>query len=540
MFIDARTVPQDTAVQTGICIIGAGAAGITLALSLRDAGFPIALLESGDLDFDSDTQNLDAGEVGALPNFPLDVSRLRFFGGTTNHWDGWCRPLDALDFQRRAAIPLSGWPLQKSALTPYYEQAQRVCQLGPHDYDADFWIRQTGQTAPKFDPARLKTAVFQVSPPTRFGQAYREQLRQSDTVSVYLNANAVDLQSNATASAVEQVKVATLGGSTFVVRAKFVVLAAGGLENARILLLSSGVQPAGLGNTYDLVGRYFMDHPWFTQAAVVRFTTPDPPLPLLFGETPLRGTTVFATLAPGDADMPQEISNPAATGGFRIVMQKLHRVIGGLDSLRAVFGSLAGFSLPPDLWDQLGSILHDRDAVADALYRAVTRQRTSPFAPAIPTTGPAVGASLDINIEQTPNPDSRVMLTHQRDALGQNRLILFWRLNDIDRRTYRRAQEMAGLEFGRLGIGRLNAKPLPDNGWPPFGGMFGSRHHMGTTRMSNDPRTGVVDATCRMHGLSNLYVAGSSVFPTSGYANPTLTIVALALRLGDELRRQMV
>jgi len=244
-------------------------------------------------------------------------------------------------------------------------------------------------------------------------------------------------------------------------------------------------------------------------------------------------------LAPGDGALPQLLSDPTAAAGFRIVLQKLHRFIGGVDAMKGVFSALSRFSLPANLWDELGSILHDRDAVADALYRAATGRRSSPFAPVMPSTGPVVGATLDINLEQVPNRESRVMLSPKRDALGQNRLVMFWRLSEIERRTYRRAQELVGLEFGRLGIGRVNAKPLPDDGWPGWGGMFASRHHMGTTRMSDEPKTGVVDATCRLHGVSNLYVAGSSVFPTSGYANPTLTIVALALRLGDELRRAM-
>lgn len=537
MFIDARTLAQDTVVETGVCIIGAGAAGISLALSLRDAGFPVTVLESGDLDFDETTQDLDAGEIAGVPNYPLDSSRLRFFGGTTNHWAGWCRPLDELDFERRAAIPLSGWPLQKAALTSYYEQAQRLCELGPFDYDAESWIRETGQAGPKFDPARLKTAIFQVSPPTRFGQTYREALRQSDTVAVYLNANALDLQANPAASAVNQVKAGSLGGPVFSVRARYVVLAAGGLENARILLLSNGVQAAGLGNANDLVGRYFMDHPWFPRAAVARFAAPDPSLPLFFGFSELRGTSAFATLAAGETRPSRAPPDADGIGGFRVVMQKLHRVIDGIDSLKTLTAALSGFSLPAHLWDHLGSILHDRDAVADSLYRTATGQRTSPFAPVSPSIGPVTGAVLDINIEQVPNPASRVTLSAKRDALGQNRLVMDWRLSEIERRTYYRAQELVALEFGRLGLGRVNAKPLPDRGWPED--MVGSRHHLGTTRMSDDPKTGVIDANCRVHGIANLYIAGSSVFPTSGYANPTLTIVALALRLSDELRRQM-
>jgi choline dehydrogenase-like flavoprotein len=532
MFLDARRLPPGTVIETGVCIIGGGAAGITLALSLRDAGFTVTLLESGDFDLEEATQDLDAGEVTGLPNYPLDMSRLRFFGGTTNHWAGWCRPLDAVDFERRPAIPLSGWPLQRSDLVPWYEQAQRICELGPFEYqDPEFWLRGSGQAEPAFDPARLKAAIFQVSPPTRFGQAYRDALRQAGTVTVYLNANAVDLHANPEASAVEHVKAASLGGPPFTVRAKYVVLATGGLENARILLLSNKVQAAGLGNGHDAVGRYFMDHPWFPSAAVARFAAPDPSLPLLFGETDIRGTTIFATLAAGDAAPSDE------GGGFRIWLRELRRLIDGLDSLKTVTGALSKLTVPPNLWDHLGNILHDRDVVADSIYRTVTGRRTSPFPVDTPMSGPVIGALLDINIEQAPNPESRVTLTARRDALGQQRIALDWQLSEIERRTYRRAQERVSLEFGRLGIGRVKAKPLPERGWPED--MVGSRHHMGTTRMSDDPKSGVVDATCRVHGIGNLYVAGSSVFPTSGYANPTLTIVALALRLGDELRRKM-
>ncbi len=533
MFIDARTVEQSAVVETGVCIIGAGAAGITLAMSLRSAGFPVAVLESGDFELDEATQDLDAGDLAGVTNYPPDISRLRFFGGTTNHWAGWCRPLDEADFLPRAGVPLSGWPIRRADLRPYYDQAQKVCELGPPDYDADAWIQAVGGPGPKFDPRRLKAALFQVSPPTRFGETYREALRQADSVTVYLNANAAELQANGTASSVEQVNVRCLNGRAFAVRARCVVLAAGGLENARVLLLSNKVQPAGLGNTNDVVGRYFMDHPWFTYAGIARFERPDPKLPLFFGQTTVRETSVFTTLAAGD----EAPDSADSGGGFRIVLDKAFRIVEGVDSLKTLGSALSHFSLPADLWHHLGSVLRDRDAVADSLYKNTFGRRSSPFTPKIPTSGPVVGASMDINIEQAPNPESRVTLTRKRDALGQNRLLLDWRLGETERNTYRRACAFVAQEFGRLGIGRVATTPLQAKAWPP--NMVGSRHHMGTTRMSDNPKTGVVDAQCQVHGISNLFIAGSSVFPTSGYANPTLTIVALALRLGDELRRRM-
>jgi choline dehydrogenase-like flavoprotein len=137
--------------------------------------------------------------------------------------------------------------------------------------------------------------------------------------------------------------------------------------------------------------------------------------------------------------------------------------------------------------------------------------------------------------EQAPNPRSRVNLHHsKRDQLGLPATQLDWQLSDFDKFSIRRTAELIGIELGRAGLGRvrtdidedLSKFPLVETAW----------HHMGTTRMSENDRTGVVDSACRVHGLSNLYVAGSSVFPTGGRANPTLTIVALAIRLADHLK----
>jgi choline dehydrogenase-like flavoprotein len=148
--------------------------------------------------------------------------------------------------------------------------------------------------------------------------------------------------------------------------------------------------------------------------------------------------------------------------------------------------------------------------------------------------------------EQAPNPASRVMLSEERDAFGLPRIALDWQLLDVDKRSLKVTMEALDRELRRLSLGRVEpsawldepetpwvADPLVSN--HPVGGY----HHMGTTRMATSPRRGVVDADCRVHGLGNLYVAGSSVFPTGGWANPTLTILALALRLGDHLGRKL-
>jgi choline dehydrogenase-like flavoprotein len=532
MFQDARQLPAGTSLESDVCIVGAGAAGITLAWSLRGAGFRVLLLESGGFELEEATQALYAGENRGVPDDDLDITRLRFFGGSTNHWAGWCRPLEPEDFTPADPSDLRAWPLRREDLDPYYRVAQTLCELGPYTYD-DLapWLKAGGLTALKLDPKRLKTALFQVSPPTRFGTTYRDTLGQAGNITIVLHANVLELRTDPTAARVESVRATSLEGPPFNVSARIVVLAMGGLENARLLLLSNRVQAAGLGNGHDVVGRYFMDHPWLTGAAFAAFATPIPDLRLYLDETAAQGTNIFGAFVPGERE--------PGIGGFRVLPRPSRRLVEGVNSLRAIGHAIGSVHLPPEgLWYHLQRVLHDYDAVADATYKTVFHTRTGPFNLPEPGTGPIVGALLDVNVEQFPNPASRVTLSDARDALGQNHLAVDWWPGAAEKRTVQRALELVANEFGRLGLGRVQISAMPGGEqWPAS--MRGSRHHMGTTRMSDNPRTGVVDATGRVHGVSNLYIAGSSVFPSSGFANPTLTIVALALRLGDEVRRRM-
>lgn len=532
MFRDARQLSAGASLETDLCIVGAGAAGITLAWSLRDAGFRVLLLESGGLELEDATQELYKGENRGAHEFDLDVLRLRFFGGTTNHWVGWCRPFEPEDFKPADPSDLRTWPLSRADLDPYYRVAQTLCQLGPYNYDdLSPWLKASGLTALELDPRKLKTALFQVSPPTRFGTTYRGALEQAENVTVYLHSNVLEVRTDDTAKRAVGVRARSLEGPTFEVSARIVVLATGGLENARLLLLSDEVQKVGLGNGHDVVGRYFMDHPWLTGAAFAAFAKPLPDLRLYLDETAALGTSIFGALTQGDYE--------PGIGGFRVLLRPMHRVVEGLSSLRAIVGAIEGFHAPPEgFWYHLSRVLADYDAVIDATYKNVFNTRTGPFNLPDPNSGPVVGAYLDINVEQFPNPASRVTLSDERDALGQRRLVLDWRPGAAEKQTIQRGLELVANEFGKLGLGRVHISSMPDGDrWPAT--LWGSRHLMGTTRMSDDPRTGVVDATCRVHGMDNLYVAGSSVFPSSSYANPTLTIVALALRLSDELRRQL-
>lgn len=518
MFSDAREIPDGASIEADICIVGAGAAGITIARELIGTPLQVCLLESGGFEFEPETQTLAAGEVSANIAMALDTARLRFFGGTTNHWTGYCRPLAAGDFERRAWVPHSGWPISRAELDSYYARAQAVLQLGTYDYAPQRYAEALAPfyQKPIFDGA-LEVGIYQRSAPLRFGSAYRGELDAARNVTVHLHANVVEIEVNEGASQVLGLKIAHFDGRSARVRARQYVLAMGGIENARLLLASDARTERGLGNGRDLVGRYFMEHPSWIPARVVLNEDPDVARNLFAGTDDRIEARLHLTEEAG------------AKAGILRFMTALRFDDQGLSTTPgwSAFTRLRRQAMhgefPDDLFNEIRSILADLDGVGANLRRKFFSR--------------ASAVIVDTQVEQAPNPDSRVQLLDERDALGLRKVRLAWQQTDLDRRSLRRALEILGQEFGRHGLGRVRMEDwvVAGRGEPPVIPAF---HHMGTTRMSADPASGVVDRDCRVHEIANLYVAGSSVFPTSGTAHPTLTIVALALRLADRLNAQ--
>jgi choline dehydrogenase-like flavoprotein len=539
LFIDGRSVPDRKVIHTDICIVGAGPAGITLSREFAGQPFRVCLLESGNLEFDAGAAALADGENVGLPYWPLRFARLRYFGGTSNHWGGWSTTLDEIDFETRDWVPNSGWPFGKAHLDPYYERAQSICRLGPARYDAEFWRDPAFWPDGRDRPAlplradRVVTRIFQIRA-LRFGEAYRDALAQASNIDVYLNANVVEIQTTKDARTVIRVAVVCLQGPRFFVAARMFILAVGGIETARLLLLSNGVQPAGLGNQHDLVGRFFMEHPYLESGFFL------PSQLAGVGDLYKRGATVnggpyivgVLKVSP-ELQRREKLLNHCFVF-MRKVDDELERNE-GVESLRHLGRALRRGQQPTEFWKHLGNVLADIDDAARAVYRTVIERK--PLAQTVFT--------FLAQFEQVPNPDSRVTLSAERDALGAPRVRLDWRLTPADKRSVRRAQEILGEEMGRMGLARVRvALDDDDTSWStppkdsaPWTGPRGGFHHMGTTRMHADPRKGVVDRDCRVHGMSNLFIASSSVFPTGGFSNPTLTIIALALRLADHLKR---
>jgi choline dehydrogenase-like flavoprotein len=488
MILDARNVPDGRELESEVCIIGAGAVGISLAREYKDRRFRTILLESGGPEPEPETQALYQGEIVGHPYYSLDSSRLRFLGGTTNHWGGMCLPFDEIDFEERSWVPHSGWPIGLADLEPFYRRAQVLCELGPYDYRVAYWMKRRGKAPLPIKGGPIVPRIAQFSPPTRFGTRYREALEQARSVSTYLHANVLEFETDRSSRTVERVNVASLGGSRFTVSARVFILAAGAIENARILLLSRKGSPKGLGNQHDLVGRYFMERVNYRSGI---FVPEDGALWEPFFELDRIGKLGINGFL--GTDTAWQRKSEALNSSLH-----LHTTVSDNLSDRA-WDVIAG------LWDRS---IHGRQPAANY---------------------------FDIwhDVEPVPNPSSRVRLAEARDALGQPRIELDWRLSpELEGRTIRRVLRAFATEMGRQGQGRVRSE-IPDQGDGWSEEVVGSFHQMGTTRMHSDPRQGVVDADCRVHGISNLYITGSSIFPTAGQANPTLTLLALALRLGD-------
>ncbi|MCE3249495.1 MAG: oxidoreductase, partial [Geminicoccaceae bacterium] len=518
--------PEDaTTIECDLAIVGAGAAGITIARSFADGQVKVCLVESGGPEFEDETQALYMGRNVGLPYFDLDVTRLRYFGGSTNHWEGRCRPLDPIDLEARDWVPLSGWPIGYADLDPYYRQAQKVCKLAAFSYTPEPWVRDLQEVFPA-DAAKLVNRVWQYRP-LRFGEVYRAELEAAANIEVLLHANLVEIETTEAGSLVTGVRLATVDGKGLALRPRVVVLACGGLETPRLLLASNRIVNVGLGNQNDMVGRCFMEHPNLSsgRALVVG------PEILNFYTHGTGGARAGEVHIVGCINLSPETQRERQALNFDALFTIDHVGDSGYAALRRIWNSAERARWPDDLSGDLWQALIDPgDTVAGLLGRFGLRE----YRPD--------GASFRLwcTAEQAPNPDSRVLLGDEVDPLGLPRLRLDWRLSELDKHSFQVAHDTIAQELGRTGLGRLQVSDWVNEdltSWPP--NLEGGHHHLGTARMSESAAQGVVDRHCRLHGVDNLYVAGSAVFPTGGSANPTLTIVALSLRLAGELQRRL-
>ena len=554
MILDARKDDLPAEISAQVAIVGAGAAGIALALSLHAQGIATVLVEAGGEAVDPAAQDFyRAATIDPPSHGPTHLYRRRAFGGTTAIWGGRCIPFDPIDFEPRAWIAHSGWPIAHADVAAWYDAALDLCQAGPLAFAAAQALPgpQAAMVAGVPSPDVILDRVERFSNPAHFGKVYREKLAASPAVRVLLHANAVEVLTDAEGNAATGVRARTAGGREIVISAPRVVIAAGGLETPRLLLASRGARACGLGNERDLVGRFYQAHIEGEVGELV-FKAPADQVLLDYQRSP-EGIYCrrYIWLSP-------EAQRRERTGGM--VARPHHPAIVDPDHRNPV---LSAMYLVKDLIvSEYARKMTSTEAAAKArfggrshaLYAAHLRNivlgspRLAGFAvdwarrrtfagrklPSVVLRDPRGHYVLDLNAEQSPNPDSRITLGDEVDALGMPRIAVQWRTVPEDYamiarglRTMQRAfAESASVDY------RIDEAEFADQvaACTRVGG-----HHIGTARMAASPAEGVCDGNGEVFGTRGLFVCGAATFPTSGFANPTLTIVALALRLGAHL-----
>jgi choline dehydrogenase-like flavoprotein len=459
-----------------------------------------------------------------MPGNPVrlasDVTRPLFLGGNTNHWFGNCRPLDESDFGARDWIPYSGWPLSRDELLPYYERAQRSAGLGAFRwYDLEACVPWLEHGPLTVDPAVLDTRILHTCPVLSFADLRRAELEQSAGVEVLLGMRVNRLHFRTTAGRVTSAELVDGEGRRSSLEADVFVLAAGGIENALVLLELAANTSDGLGSGRDLIGRYFMEH-WYFDLELPRWDGAD----VALYEAPYTREGYQEGQNVGDAwvwaqlVLSQKLMREERVPGLALWFSRARHDPPSVVSARRFARALLA-RRPPDLADARRA-LADPVNVTKHLAGALTG-RSRPFVESY---------SLRVELEQVPDPENRVRIAQLAPA-GHAVAELALRLGDEE---LQRAQSSLARVASSLG---LDSSLLPDKlGQLHDDGRYGFFfHHMGTTRMSDDSAAGVVDRNCRVHGTENLFAVGTSVFPTGGTAAPTLTAVALALRLADHL-----
>jgi len=550
---DARIIPPGTCLKTDLCVIGGGAAAISLALEYLKSGRQVILLPGGGPNQTTSGIDLYRGKVSPPGSHePLEENRLRMWGGTTTVWGGRIVAFDPVDFAKRSWVPNSGWPISLESLQDFITRACQLSEAGVADFDARSAFPGTQpEILRSFDDEDFATwPLERWSVPTDFSKRYRPDLNAAPNVRVLLHAHAIHLQMDASGATLQHVEAACTPGSTFRIEARNVVLACGALENARLLLASRDVLPAGIGNGHDLVGRYYQSHRF---GVCGHAELKDPTKDFIYDfETDKEGVYCRRRfwLTP-EAQEKHQVNNVV---GF------FFRTVSGASEHRNAMVStvllakmlLGGAKKGPrrlgrilkdqrrELLTHIGIVLKDGPSIFGQLAAvAYTRYFQKRRLPMVLPPKKSNRFPLFFQTEHAPLADSRVVLDPSSfDDFGMPRLDVRIQFSEIDFRTISTFIRLfkQRLESSGAGTFHLTEDEEAFLNEPARQEFNSNSHNIGTTRMGVTPDAGVVDVNCKVHGVDNLYVAGSSVFPTSSHANPTLMIVALSLRLADHLK----
>jgi len=528
MIFDFENLDDHSVLDTDICIVGSGVAGLLLAKEFLNTDTKVLVLEGGGKKDELQSQKLYQSDVVGLEHDGVHNGRFRVYGGSSTRWGGQLMTSRKQDFETKDYIPFSGWPISKNELDSYYPRAEAIMRVNDKSYESDLWNDLDTQpihfNSDSFQYRFSKWASFK----NRNLAKYVGPLcKISSNVNILLHANATEIMLNNESDSVESITIKSYKGKQASIKAKTFIICAGTIDTARLLLASKSTSKNGVGNDNDLVGRYFQDHISYRVARLKPTETKT------FSETfsPFyRSSTMHSCkldLSPQAQDeqkcshvMGHVVFDYSEESGF----YEFRRV------LRAVQSKKNPLPSPMGAWRMLRFV--------DDLFRLVVGALIvgRRFAPK------SSKSYLQLEVEQYPNPESRVMLSEDTDELGMPRVILDWQLTGDEKQSMKNYINLFKPDWNRLNLGDANweiAKDLFEEGDEWLKECRDTYHQTGTTRMSNNPDEGVVDSNCKVHGINNLYIGSCSVFPTGGTANPTLTMMAICMRLADFLKKNI-
>jgi choline dehydrogenase-like flavoprotein len=567
----------DTEFCADIVIVGAGPAGITIAREFLASPYQVLLVESGLAEEDETHMALNAIESegepagveaikfrrafhgGTMASFnqrdqPYGL-RVRALGGSAKYWGGRSATFDEMDFAKRDWVPFSGWPVTRESLLSYFDRAAEWLNLGPNCYDESFW-ELIGQKSTSIDRSKLRSCFWQYSRSLvnltemkNFGSDFQQLHR--DNIRVLVNATVTQIETVDDGRAFGHLEVSTIDNARSRVNAEICVLASGAIENARLLLTSNRVCKEGVGNKHDVVGRFLMDHPG---TRLGHFVRKDIDEVRSLGFHTLRKDGHYRLYQHGLAFSPElqaqeKLLNAAIYTVAEISpddpIDALKR-LAKFDSKKPFADILALITSIGLLWKGLCMKIFLNKLMPNYLQQLIINffMVVNPSFVVREYQSRGVPHKLDclsihVMTEQQPNPESRIVLSQSKDRLGISKAKAIWRISDADRNNILRIGKLLLQELPKAGLPSPIMADWILHDRPDAAPLVDMAHMIGTTRMSDDPATGVVDENCKVHDVENLYIAGASVFPTSGHANPTLMITSLAIRLADHIKARM-
>ncbi|MBI3515456.1 MAG: GMC family oxidoreductase [Proteobacteria bacterium] len=547
MFLDACDIDDGATLECDVCVIGAGAAGLTIAHELAGSALSVIVISGGGRRRRGRDQALYRGTVRDPSQHSwADRFRERRYGGTTAIWGGRCVPYDAIDFEARPYVPHSGWPFGRDTLEPYYARAAVYCEIGAPLFDAATALpdRPASLLPGLASEAVTGTTIERFSRPTDFGRLLERRLAAAPAVRVLLDAHCIGLAGAANGAAIDHAPCATFRPSRFSVRARTYVVAAGGLETARLLMAArqASAQPLAIASPW--LGRGYMGHLNGTVGAI-RFAVPPERINGGYEVSPdgvycrrrlwvtaaaqrQHGllNTMFRLHHPPIADPTHR--DPVLSAMYLVkdlVLYEYSRKLRAARSLGHLLGHLRNVATRPLVLARFG---------IDFVDRRWLRPRRLPSVARFSPTG---RYSIEFHAEQSPDPASRLELGDAVDCFGMPELVIDWRVHARDVDSVARAYALLQRELAAAGLGVLELDRDGMDAAIRADGAVGG-HHLGAVRLADAPERGVVDRHGRLFGIANGYVASAAVLPTSSQANPTFTVVALAIRLADHLRQR--